>query len=222
MTAVAASPVFVPPRRFENGAEWLRALGDVPLKRVVFDPWPGTASEADLLRLVERDKRLCELIDGTLVEKSLGFWEARIAMRLGARLSVFVDENDLGAVSGADTTLRMSATDHVRLPDVAFISKARLPATWTAVPVVAPDLAVEVLSDGNTRAEMDQKLREYFDSGTRLAWYVDPRDRSVAVYRSAGVAPTVLREGETLEGGDVLPGFRLAVSDLFRDLPPAP
>lgn len=69
MTAVAPNPLparFVPPRRFDNGAEWLEALGGVPLERVIFDPWPGTATEADLLVFVERDKRLCELIDGTL------------------------------------------------------------------------------------------------------------------------------------------------------------
>ena len=67
---VAPAPSrFVPPRRFNNGAEWLHALGDVPLKRIIFDPWPGTATEADLLRLLEHDKRLCELVEHTLVEK---------------------------------------------------------------------------------------------------------------------------------------------------------
>ena len=80
MTAVAPFPAFRPPRHFANGEEWLASLGGVPLSRVIFDSWPGTATEADLLRFVERDKRLCELIDGTLVEKPEGYWEGMIAV----------------------------------------------------------------------------------------------------------------------------------------------
>ena len=71
--ATAPPPRFHPPRHFDNAAEWLHSLGDVPPERILFDPRPGTATEADLLLLVERDKRLCELIDGTLVEKPVGF-----------------------------------------------------------------------------------------------------------------------------------------------------
>src|SRR3954471_22506298 len=110
-----------PPRRFDNAAEWLRALGGVPLERIIFNPWPGTATEADLLMLVERDKRLCELIDGTLVEKPVGYWEALIATRLSALLTLFADTRNLGYVSGADSTMRMKS-GRVRLPDVAFIA----------------------------------------------------------------------------------------------------
>src|SRR5580658_3076100 len=98
-----------PPARFANGAEWLAALGNIPLSRVVFDPWPGTATEADLLLLVERDKRLCELIDGTLVEKPVGSWEGLIAARVVTFLTVFADANNLGAVFGADSTMRMKS-----------------------------------------------------------------------------------------------------------------
>src|SRR5438477_11998598 len=98
MSAVAPPPRFRPPRHYENAAEWLRALGGVPLERIIFDPLPGTATEADLLLLVERDKRLCELIDGTLVEKPVGYWEGLIAARLSARLTIHCDEHDLGAV----------------------------------------------------------------------------------------------------------------------------
>ena len=169
MNAVLESAHFRPPWHFDNAAEWLHALGDVPLKRIVFDPWPGTATEEDLLQFVERDKRLCELIDGTLVEKTMGYWEAMIAIALAAQLSVYVSERDLGAVSGADSTMRMSSSGRVRLPDVAFVSKERLPKTRTPIPTLAPDLAVEVLSEGNTPDEITQKLREYFESGTRLA-----------------------------------------------------
>ncbi|HEX8914358.1 MAG TPA: Uma2 family endonuclease [Humisphaera sp.] len=213
-------PRVAPPARFQNGAEWMQALGNVPIERVVFDPWPGTATEADLLRLVERDKRLCELIDGTLVEKPVGYWESRIAVRLAAFLLAFVESRDLGAVLGPDATLRMSASDRIRLPDVSFISKAREPTGPQPVPTIAPDLAVEVLSESNTRAEMAQKLREYFGSGTRLAWYVDPVARTVAVYHRAGEPTATLGESDVLDGDVVLPGFTLPVAKLFANIPP--
>ena len=220
MTVMTAPITFRPPRHFDNAAEWLRSLGDVPLERVIFDPWPGTATEADLLRHVERDKRLCELIDGTLVEKPVGYWESQIAMNLAFELGPFVKRNDLGGVSGEASTLRMVSSDRIRLPDVCFISKARLPTAWVAVPVIAPDLAVEVLSESNTKAEMAQKLKEYFDSGARLVWYVEPKNRTVAVYHAAGEPTRVLDETDALDGEQVVPGFAMPVADLFRGVPP--
>src|SRR5207302_2535455 len=107
MTTVAAPPSFRPQRHFDNAAEWVRALGGIPLERIIFDPWPGTATEADLLQFVERDKRLCELIDGTLVEKPVGYLEAIIATNLVIELGSYVKGMGLGAVSGADSTLRL-------------------------------------------------------------------------------------------------------------------
>ena len=214
MTTVAP-----PPRRFDNAAEWLRALGDVPLERIICDPWPGTATEEDLLRLVERDKRLCELVDGTLVEKPVGYWEALIAMNLAVRLGTYVERTGLGAVSGGDSTLRMTWSGRVRLPDLAFISLARPPKTREAIPTLAPDLAVEVLSESNTRAEMDQKLQEYFRSGTRLAWLIDAPTRTVAVYHAVGQPTRVLHETDTLDGEQVVPGFTMLVADLFKNVP---
>jgi Uma2 family endonuclease len=218
MTATAAPPRFRPPRHFENAAEWLRALGDVPLERIIFDPWPGTATEADLLHFVAREK-LCELIDGTLVEKPVGWAEAIIATYLSAELVAYCKRTGAGIVSGADSTMRMSSSGRVRLPDVAFVSTARVPRTPAAIPTLAPDLAVEVLSESNTPNELDKNLREYFDFGTRLAWVIDPPTRRVAVYHHAGEPTRVLSEADHLGGEQVLPGFSLPVSDLFRIAP---
>src|SRR5205823_6118365 len=95
------------PAKFDNGEEWLHELGDVPLSRVIFDPWPGTATEQDLLTFVERDKRLCELIDGTLVEKPVGFEESQIALWLGHLLLMWIAPRQLGAVTGEAGTVRM-------------------------------------------------------------------------------------------------------------------
>jgi Uma2 family endonuclease len=117
-----------PPRRFENGEQWLAALGGVPLSRIVFDPWPGTATESDLLYMVDHEKRLCELIDGTLVEKPVGCWEGLIAANIIVLLAAFVSPRNLGAVFGADSTLRMKS-GRIRLPDVSFVASARLPQT---------------------------------------------------------------------------------------------
>jgi Uma2 family endonuclease len=125
---------------------------------------------------------------------------------------------DLGSVYGADATMRMKR-GRVRLPDVAFITAERvasLPTPHPAIPSIAPDLGVEVLSESNTRAEIQQKLTEYFESGTRLVWIIDPPTRSVAVYQAATEEPVrVIHEHEDVEGGSVLPGFTLAVSQLF-------
>jgi Uma2 family endonuclease len=206
------------PPRFDTAAEWLHALGDVPPERIIFNPLPGTATEDDLLHFVERDK-LCELIDGTLVEKPVGYDEAIIAANLTIRLGAYVERTDLGVLSGADSTLRMASSGRVRLPDVAFISKERLPKKRGRVPTLAPDLAVEVLSETNTAAEMAQKLREYFPSGTRLVWFIDPRTRTVAVYHVPGESTRVLTESDTLDGEQVIPGFTMPVADLFRNVP---
>lgn len=212
-------PIDVPAvKRFENAAEWLHALGDVPLHRIIFDPFPGTATEADLLYLVERDK-LCELIDGTLVEKPVGFWESLIATNLITLLNAFVQPRNLGVVTGPDSTMRMASRQRIRLPDVSFISTARMPKTREPIPTLAPDLAIEVLSTSNTAREINQKLSEYFDSGTLLAWVVDPPTRTVAVYRTAGAVAFVLEESDQLDGEQVLPGFVAPVMELFRNVP---
>jgi Uma2 family endonuclease len=105
----------------------------------------------------------------------------------------------------------------VRIPDLSFISRARLADHRRArAPILplAPDLAIEVLSEGNTPREMARKVSEYFASGCRLVWLVDPRTRTVDVYTSVA-KPIVLTEKQTLTGGDVLPGFRLPLRKLF-------
>jgi Uma2 family endonuclease len=107
----------------------------------------------------------------------------------------------------------------IRLPDVAFVPRDRMPKSRDPVPTLSPDLAVEVLSQDNTAAEMEQKLREYFESGTRLAWYVDRQARTVAVYHAPGEPTRVLHESDALDGEQVVSGFAMPVADLFRNVP---
>ena len=224
---VAAVPVAAPagrtaiPAKFVNGQQWIESLGDVPLSRIIFDPWPGTATDRDLLVFVERDKRLCELVDGTLVEKPVGYLESQVITRLVMYLGMFVYPRDLGVVAGADGTLRM-ASGRVRLPDVSFVRTADLPGgrvPTEPIPTLPPSLAVEVLSPSNTVREMRQKTEEYFASGSRLVWMIDPRRRTVAVFDAPTDQPTTtLTESDNLDGGTVLPGFVLPIADLFRNL----
>lgn len=199
-------------------ADVLRALGDVPPDRVLWNPRPGTATVADQLRYLDRDRRLVELLDGVLVEKPMGARESFLAMTLGMYLLQFVRARRLGIVGGADCLMRI-VEGRNRLPDVSYTSWGRLPsddAHLQSVAEFSPDLAVEVLSESNTPREIEQKLREYFQSGTRLVWVVEPDDRTVAVY-TAPEAFTTLTDADTLDGGAVLPGFALPLADLFNE-----
>ena len=195
----------------------LAGLGGVPLERIWMTPTPGTATEADVLRIVESaDKRLVELVDGTLVEKTVGQQESRLAIRLGGLLDLFCQQHDLGWVSGPDGMARMKG-GNVREPDVSVFPWSMYPGGEMPdekVASVAPQLAVEILSESNTVAEIAKKLREYFASGTTLAWVIDPDKRNAKVYTSA-TKFTALDDAGTLDGGEVVPGFQCSLVALF-------
>jgi Uma2 family endonuclease len=197
-------------------ADLRKRLGGIPLDRIWFHPAPGTATEKDVLEVEQRENRLCELVDGTLVEKAMGFEEARVALRLGRLIDTFVDQNDLGVCVGADGMMRI-ASGLVRIPDVSFVAWDRLPGRESPtdpIPDLAPDLAVEVLSEGNTKAEMVRKVREYFEAGVRLVWLIDPKKRTARVF-SVPERSVLIRADQTLDGGEVLPGFVIRLTDLL-------
>jgi Uma2 family endonuclease len=209
---------------FENLAEVVQRLGNVPLERICFSPPPGTATERDLRAAMRRSDRLYELVDGTLVEKTMGLTESMLALRVARRIGNFAEENDLGIPSGADGTVRL-LKGLVRMPDVGFFCWDKLPGRLLPsqpIPDLAPDLAVEVLSEGNTPAEMERKLREYFLAGVRLVWIIDPAKRQADVYTTPDAPATILDESQALDGGDVLPGFTLPLAELFARIPAAP
>ena len=216
-TATISAPT---PSVADLAADIARRLGDIPVSRIITDPPPGTATEADLLRLIEVDRRPCEWIDGTLVEKVVGFDEGLVSSNLIRVMGEFVHTRRLGAVTPGDACLRM-ASGNARAPDVTYISKADLPPgprPRGPVPSLPPTIAVEVLSPGNTTAEMRQKTREFFASGSRLVWRIDRRTRTVAVFHGPTDDPTILlTDADQLDGGTVLPGFTMPVADLFVD-----
>lgn len=204
-------------RSYDTLADVIRTLDGIPPRRILWTPRPGEATEADQLRLVGGD-RLVELVDGILVEKPMGTRESFMAATLIALLIAFVRPRNLGVVSAPDMILRTRAGRN-RLPDVTFTAWASLPnATAHLQPVgdFAPDLVVEILSESNTRREMARKRREYFRRGVRLVWMIDPTARTVAVYTDPR-AHTLLRDTDTLTGGDVLPGWSLPLTEFFND-----
>jgi len=215
MTAVATLPATI-----ETLADLLEQLGGISPKRVRVRPALGTATEEDVLAIRHSaERRLCELVDGILVEKAMGFRESYLASILIAILWAFVGPRNMGIVTGADGMMRL-APGLVRIPDIAFIAWNRFPnhrVPTEPIPDVAPDLAVEVLSVGNTPGEMARKRQDYFAADVQLVWQVDPNARTVEVF-TAPEQSTVLHEMQTLDGGTALPGFTLPLHELFAEL----
>jgi Uma2 family endonuclease len=202
----------------ETIAELLEQFGGIPPERVRLRPRPGAATEEDLVEAEARTGRICELIDGVLVEKAKGTYESAVAAALIYFLKEFLQDHRLGVVLGEAGLLRIMPRQ-VRAPDVAFLSFERLGTRRLPdQPILpaAPDLAVEVLSPGNTPAEMDRKLREYFAAGVRLVWYIDPRTRAARCYTAPELFQEIGEDG-VLTGNTVLPGFQLALRRLFAE-----
>ncbi len=203
----------------ESLADLLEELGGISPSRVRMRPSPGRATEKDVVRIETAEDRLFELVDGVLVEKVYGARESVLAVVLSSRMISYLEGKDLGVVLGASATLRLRPR-LVRIPDVSFISWDQIPSgefPSKPIPDLYPDLAVEVLSEGNTPAEIDRKLTEYFEAGCRLAWIVDPKTQTADVYTSSTDCRH-LRSNQTLDGGDVLPGFKLPLKELFAGL----
>jgi Uma2 family endonuclease len=194
-----------------NVAELIAHLG-VPPKRIRLQPPPGQATEDDVIRA----RPLCELIDGVLVEKAMGFWESRLAVLLGHYIESYLDDHDIGFTLGEGGMQRVEF-GQVRLPDLSFYLWSRFPnreLTLAQILDKVADLAVEVLSPSNTEEEMNRKRREFFAAGASLFWIVDPEQRTVEVF-TAPEQSLLLTEADTLDGGNVLPGFKLSIREWF-------
>jgi Uma2 family endonuclease len=198
-------------------ADLQQHLGGIPLERILLYRSPGTATEDDAIWLEEHKDRLCELVDGVLVEKAMSSFESLIAAVLIRLIGNFLDTNNLGVLLGADGQLWILPTK-MRLPDVSFIRWERFPGgklPSDRVYRIAPDLAVEILSAGNTAKEMDYKLSDYFQAGVRLVWYIDPESRTARIYTALDQMHEIDANGQ-LDGQDVLPGFSLRLGELFE------
>lgn len=174
----------------------------------------------EFCHLPENEDRRFELIDGEIIEVAASSDENTVvAMIIGSHFVQFVYPNKLGYVSGADGGYAMS-TGNVPQPDVAFISKERHPQLRGKFFPIAPDLAVEVVSDSESAPRLRRKVMLYLTSGTQLVWAVYPEEKTVDVHRLSAdgkLLTETLGMGDTLDGGAVLPGFRLDIRQIFPD-----
>ncbi len=165
---------------------------------------------------------LYEVVDGQIREKNMGVHECEIATLLIEFLAPFVRSNRLGKVFG-ETIFRIDQPkDLQRRPDVAFVSHAKWPANRRAPKVsvwdLVPDLAVEVVSPTNSASEVQRKIHEYFDAGVSRVWVIYPEQKNIHIYASPKRIQ-VLQVGDELDGGELIPGFRLPLAALFEDDP---
>ena len=172
----------------------------------------------ELWALPEVPGKRFELVRGELVEAPGAGGVHGVLVKVFLRLlDPFVLTHGLGEVFADGVGYIIArAPDVVRIPDVSFIARGRLPAGGVPEGFIpgAPDLAVEIVSPGDRAEEVYGKVREYLGAGTRLVWVVWPRHRAVTAYTPDGQARELAEDGE-LDGGDVLPGFRVRVAELF-------
>lgn len=183
---------------------------------VMTDPARTLLTVEQYEALPEEPEYRTELSRGRLVrEPQPGALHGAITGRLYSALLRFVEERHLGTVTNQTGFRLPLEPPSVRGPDVAFIHRDRLPPE---IPVgfwpLAPDLAVEVASPSNSLADLQQKTIEYFESGVRQVWIVEPATRTVTVYRSLDEIQ-LIREHGSLDGDPVMPGLQLSIASLF-------
>lgn len=158
-----------------------------------------------------------ELVAGIVVSEPLpGFRHARLIIRIGRLIDTYVQAHALGTVVGGDGGFVLARSpDTVRGPDVAFVSREREgerdpPRAFEG----PPDLAVEILSPSDRTRAVREKVSQYLAAGTRIVWVVDPEARTVAVHRPR-CGPLTLGGEDFLDAGDVIPGLRIPVEEIF-------
>lgn len=169
---------------------------------------------ADELARVAADGPV-ELVEGEIREMSpAGFEHGRIAMLVGISLGTWVRSNGLGEVTAAETGFILRRDpDTVRAPDIGFVRRERLVQTSGFFPG-APDLAIEVISPGDTYSEVEEKVSDWLRSGVKMVVIVDPAKKSASVHRSMTETRRLTIDG-VIDGEDVVPGWRLEMRELF-------
>ena len=192
----------------------LNDLGGILPSRIRLSPSIGAANEDSLLA---PEGRYCELVDGVLVEKGMGFFESRLASILFAMIETWLAKNNIGfaVADGAMTRLQHGL---VRIPDACFIRWDRVGSQEVpqdAICGIVPNLAIEIVSRTNTRAEIDRKRNEYFEAGVELVWIAYPTTVTVEVWTTARDCH-IIGIDDTLGGGTVLPGFTVSIREWFQ------
>ena len=187
---------------------------------VIKTPETKVWTDAEFMALPDDGNRY-ELVKGELINLgNSGALHGYIAIILSAALFALVTSRKLGVLLDSSTAFTMK-NGNKRSPDIAFFAKERLQGLEelpTGFLEGGPDLVVEILSPGNTVAEIEDKIAEYFANGTRLLWVISPGQHYVLVYRSGYEPQRLLTSGDFLQGEEVVPGFTFPVADLFQKL----
>ena len=180
---------------------------------------PALTSVDEYSRLPDpKDGTWLELRRGIVVTVARPNWEqGEIIGTVDGLLKSFAKKHRLGRVSVESGVITERAPDTLRGPDVSFMSKERMPLSerMNHYASVTPDLCVEVLSPSNTRAELNEKMSEYFSTGARMVWLIDPDERSVTIYEQPNEG-RVYKGRSVISGDNVLPGFTCTVGELFE------
>ncbi|NJN88142.1 MAG: Uma2 family endonuclease [Leptolyngbyaceae cyanobacterium SL_7_1] len=168
-----------------------------------------------------KDGHRYEIVNGDLIDMgNSGALHGNIAIVLSSALFGVVSAQKLGALFDSSTAFKMKSGNK-RSPDISFFAKERLQG-MTELPTGflegAPDLAIEILSPGNTVEEIDDKITEYFENGARLVWVISPTQHYVLIYRCAQEPDRLLKSADSLDGEEVIPGFTVPVANLFQKL----
>ena len=173
---------------------------------------------ADELLEMQDDGHRYELVKGELrMAPPPGSEHGEVTMNLAGPLYQHVKKNNLGVVYAAETGFKLESNpDTVRAPDIAFVRIERVQETGRLAGYMsgAPDLAVEVLSPSDRVSRVEEKVAEWLEGGARMVWVVSSKLHTVTVYRSLTDIVT-LTEKDTLDGGDVVPGFQMNVAEIF-------
>ena len=177
-----------------------------------------TDEELMLLSSKNPELRFERNADGSLVTMSpTGGISSNREIKAGSRLNVWVEDNDLGEVFSSSGGFKL-ANGAIRSPDVAFVAKGRLPEDWDQREDeyigLAPDFVIEIRSKNDSLSGLQEKMREYIAQGVRLGWLIDRKNKTAYVYRTDGTV-TQCPAGATLDGEEVVPGFKLVLNILL-------
>ncbi|MGD9854894.1 MAG: Uma2 family endonuclease [Planctomycetaceae bacterium] len=198
----------------ETLADLVDRLGGIPLNRIKLHPAPGTATEEDVVRF-----KCCELLDGVIVEKGMGWEEASWEISLAWFIEGYLRSNRIAVLAGADGLARLQP-GRIRIPDLGVYLLSRFPggkAKRTAICDMAPDWAIEVLSRSNTKREMELKREQFFAAGTQRVWIVDPRKRTIEDWTSPKTMNMLTAE-DSVSLDPILPDFRLNIGEWFSEM----
>jgi Uma2 family endonuclease len=173
-------------------------------------------SEESINRFLIKNKGY-EYINGKLEKKEMPTAKhSGIATRCVIKIGIYLEQNNIGRVYGDNTLFKIGANR--RIPDAAFISAEKIPSTGEPFSIwdFAPDIAIEVISPSERHNAVEQKIRDYFAAGVRQVWKIVPESKTVSIYFSPSEI-SVLTENETLTCEEILPNFRLNLSDIFID-----